>query len=260
MKPFIYFIVIFISNTVGSIAGLGGGVIIKPILDMLAYDSLVMITIYSSIAVFTMSISSTYKQIKNGIQIDYLKAFILAIGSIIGGILGNELFNILFTHPLLSAQHVLLIQIFLSILSLLLVLYYNKSKVSSYHLKSNLIYFFAGIFLGAFSTLLGIGGGPINVTVLMFLFSLQIKQAVIYSIITIFFSQLSKLASIYLATQFSNIDLSILTIIIPAALIGGYLGGYISKKMSNDTVKKLYQYIVFFVILVNIFNALAILL
>lgn len=33
MKGFIYFIVIILANTVGAISGMGGGVIIKPVLD-----------------------------------------------------------------------------------------------------------------------------------------------------------------------------------------------------------------------------------
>ncbi|MDQ0360178.1 sulfite exporter TauE/SafE family protein [Breznakia pachnodae] len=259
MKHLIYFIVIFLSNTIGSIAGLGGGVIIKPMLDMLAYDPLSTITIYSSIAVFAMSISSTYKQIRNGVSINYIKSFMLAIGSVLGGFLGNEVFNILFSHPSLSSTHVLLIQIVLSVLSLLLVLFYNQYGKKSYHLTSNVIYLLTGIFLGSFSTLLGIGGGPINVTVLIILFSLQMKEAVVYSIITIFFSQLSKLISVYLATQFHSIDLSILVVILPAAFIGGYLGGYISKRLDDSKVKQLYKYIVVVVILINLYNAVVVL-
>lgn len=60
----IYFITIFLSNTVGALSGMGGGVIIKPVLDFLGFHSLNSIAFYSSVAVFVMSISSTYKQFK----------------------------------------------------------------------------------------------------------------------------------------------------------------------------------------------------
>ncbi len=53
---------------------MGGGVIIKPILDFLGFHSLSSIAFYSSVAVFVMSISSTYKQYQNGIYIDWRKA------------------------------------------------------------------------------------------------------------------------------------------------------------------------------------------
>ncbi|MGH2335518.1 sulfite exporter TauE/SafE family protein, partial [Enterococcus faecalis] len=58
----IYFITIFLSNTVGALSGMGGGGIIKPVLDFLGFHLLNSIAFYSSVAVFVMSISSTYKQ------------------------------------------------------------------------------------------------------------------------------------------------------------------------------------------------------
>ena len=44
----IYFITIFLSNTVGALSGMGGGVIIKPVLDFLGFHSLNSIAFYSS--------------------------------------------------------------------------------------------------------------------------------------------------------------------------------------------------------------------
>lgn len=58
----IYFITIFLSNTVGALSGMGGGVIIKPVFGFSWVPQLNSIAFYSSVAVFVMSISSTYKQ------------------------------------------------------------------------------------------------------------------------------------------------------------------------------------------------------
>jgi len=77
MIYFIYFTVILLSNTIGAISGMGGGVIIKPVLDLINFHSLTSIAFYSSIAVFTMSIFSTYKQYKNGIQINWKNGLFL---------------------------------------------------------------------------------------------------------------------------------------------------------------------------------------
>ncbi len=59
----IYPIVILIANTIGAISGMGGGVIIKPALQIFDLDSVLIINFYSSVAVFTMSITSTLKQL-----------------------------------------------------------------------------------------------------------------------------------------------------------------------------------------------------
>ena len=85
----IYFITIFLSNTVGALSGMGGGVIIKPVLDFLGFHSLNSIAFYSSVAVFVMSISSTYKQYQNGVQIEWKKAASISFGSLVGGMLGD---------------------------------------------------------------------------------------------------------------------------------------------------------------------------
>ena len=70
-------------------------------------------------------------------------------------------------------------------------------------------------FLGSFSTFLGIGGGPINVSLLIFCFGLTMKDATVYSIITIFFSQLAKLVEIGLSEGYQAYDLTFLWVIIP---------------------------------------------
>ncbi len=258
MIYFIYFVVIFLSNTLGAVSGMGGGIIIKPVLDMLNYHSLISITFYSSVAVFTMAIASTYKQYKNGIQVNWKNSLFVSLGSLIGGSLGDKLLHtfISFFH---SEETVIAIQSIILILTLLLVLFYGKFSSFSFHFHSISSYFIVGIILGSFSTFLGIGGGPINVAILMLFFGLDMKESTVYSIITIFFSQLSKLSSTFLTTGFHPFDLSFLAIIIPAALFGGYLGGHLSNKLHSRQVHLLFHLIVVLVILINVYNLLQVL-
>ena len=65
-QKILYFIVIIVANAIGSVSGMGGGVIIKPVLDFIAWDNVATISFYSSVAVFVMSISSTVSQIQSG--------------------------------------------------------------------------------------------------------------------------------------------------------------------------------------------------
>lgn len=251
----LYFIIIVLSNTVGAVSGMGGGVIIKPVLDAFGFHPLVAIAFYSSVAVFTMSISSTYKQLRNGVKINWLESLFISIGSVIGGIIGNKLFAYLLAY-FGSEREVQLIQVVLTIVSLVLVLFYTLASTKTFHLKNPLAYLLVGVFLGGFSTLLGIGGGPINVSLLVFCFGLSMKEATVYSIITIFFSQLAKLVEMGWSTGFGGYDVTMLVAIVPAALIGGYLGGVVSGKVSEKVVSKLFVAVVVVVIVINVVNAI----
>lgn len=75
MIGLIYFLVIVAANTVGAISGMGGGVLIKPIFDFIGAHSLAAISFYSSMAVFTMSIVSTIRQLKNKVTIHWGKHY-----------------------------------------------------------------------------------------------------------------------------------------------------------------------------------------
>ncbi|MHC5227088.1 sulfite exporter TauE/SafE family protein [Enterococcus sp. LJL99] len=254
----IYFITIFLSNTVGALSGMGGGVIIKPVLDFIGYHSLSSIAFYSSVAVFTMSISSTFKQIQNGIQIELKKATGISLGSLLGGVLGDHLLSFALRIAPQQAT-VQAIQAIIMLLTLVMVLFYNRFVSFHFSFHSLPTFCLVGILLGTLSTFLGIGGGPINVACLIFFFGMEIKSATVYSIITIFFSQLAKLVSIGTSTGFGSFDLSILWAIIPAALLGGYFGGFLSKKLTDQRVTQLYNGVISLVILLNLYNLYAVL-
>lgn len=82
---FVYSVVIIFACSLGSLTGMGGGVMIKPIFDAIGVHDVVSISFYSSVAVFTMSLISTVRQVKNGIQFHKKRVTITIIGSIVGG-------------------------------------------------------------------------------------------------------------------------------------------------------------------------------
>lgn len=93
MKVILYVVVILLANTIGAISGMGGGVIIKPALQIFNWDSVLTINFYSSVAVFTMAVSSTWKQIKAKNAINKTCVVGLSLGSILGGIAGDISFG-----------------------------------------------------------------------------------------------------------------------------------------------------------------------
>lgn len=248
----IYFFVILLSNTIGAISGMGGGVIIKPVLDAVGYHSLQQIVLYSSIAVFTMSISATAKQVKSGTEVNRREIIYLSIGSIMGGYVGNSLLHLFMTS--IQENQLLLIQIIITIITLALSLIYANMKSFHFYLKKKFFFILVGLSLGSVSSLLGIGGGPINVALLSLCFGFTIKKATVYSIATIFFAQASQLITSFIHRDFVLLDGRFLIIILPTALLGGYLGGLFNKKFSEKTVTYLYSCTIIGVILLNVYN------
>lgn len=253
MVGIIYFLVIIIANTLGAISGMGGGVLIKPIFDFIGAHSVEAISFYSSVAVFTMSIASTTKQLRREEKFNWSIILGVSLGAIIGGILGNSVFELLF-KLLKNESIVQLIQIILTIVSLLFAYFYSKFDWKNFNLNHVAWYVLCGLMLGFSASLLGIGGGPINVSLLILMFSLPIKDATVYSIFMIFFSQSSKIICILISGRYLEFDLTVLIYIIPAAIIGGFLGAQLSNKMSPQMIEKVFQWVIIVVLLINSYN------
>ena len=85
MLYILYFLIAIGATTVGSLTGRGGGVIIKPLMDVLHHFDVETIGVLSSITVFSMSVISIGKQILAKAEIPYKIAVPLALGSVLGG-------------------------------------------------------------------------------------------------------------------------------------------------------------------------------
>lgn len=249
-----YALVIVLASAVGAVSGMGGGVLIKPIFDTIGAHPITQIGFFSSVAVFVMSIVSTWRQVKSGNRIKTGILLPIAGGAILGGLVGNGVFN-WFVSWFSTPGQVTLIQIILTLLTLIFALWASKNPDLSFDLNSFIYYILCGFILGFLASFLGIGGGPINVSLLMLMFAFPIKQATVYSIGIIFFSQLAKLLSIALSGAYLTFDLPILWYVVPAAIVGGLLGAKLSNILSQKQVQVLFQVIILVVMLINIYNA-----
>ncbi|MGO4928527.1 sulfite exporter TauE/SafE family protein [Fundicoccus sp. Sow4_D5] len=251
---FIYTVIVLLATTIGAVTGLGGGVIIKPLFDLLGADTPTVIGFYSSVAVFTMCLVSIYKQIRKGFQFNGPILIGVSAGSLVGGYLGESLFSI--ATQSLSDAMVQRIQASLLLATLMIILIYafNKHRIKHYQVNHWLLAVGVGVFLGTISVFLGIGGGPLNVSLLMWLMSFSMKNAAVYSIATIFFSQLSKLGSMALSGELFEFDFSLLPFIIVAAIIGGYMGTLINQKLTNQRIENLYNALMIVLMFISVLN------
>lgn len=253
MIGIVYAVVIFIATFLGACAGLGGGVIIKPVLDFISYHDLSVISFISTTAVFTMALYSTMKQVMNKVQFDLSMIALIAIGAMIGGNIGSTAFDMVLKvwNPMLVKGTQALL---LAVLLIAVIINVN-GNFKTYQIKNKVLILIVGFLLGIISSFLGIGGGPINVAVFTLFFSVDIKRASVYSIATILFSQGSKLFTIATTTGFGIFDLSLLIYTLPAAILGGIFGTALNKKADEKLIAKIFSVSVVGIILLNLVNA-----
>jgi uncharacterized protein len=249
-----YFFVVLAANLLGSITGMGGGVLIKPLFDLMNIHSLDAISFYSCIAVLSMAFVAMLGKMRQ-VPLRYSIALLLCLGSMLGGIIGTLLFAVLLKS--VGANTTLLCQIALSLGALGLALAHAFFSSTTLRAKSNWLYALVGLATGSLSSFLGIGGGPINMALLMFIFGLPIKHASLYSLLLIFFSQLSKLLSISLGSGILHYDLQVLWALVPAGILGGYVGAKLGHHLPEATLRILYIGSLLLVILLNLYNAFA---
>lgn len=235
---------------------MGGGVIIKPLLDILGHYDVDTIGMLSCITVFAMAVVSILKQLRQKIKISAKIALPLSAGAVLGGNLGQRILASIIASLGDNRVVVVVQNIALGLLIGVVFLYMlYKSKIKTLHVDGVIPSLLVGLFLGFVSSFLGIGGGPINVALLIFLFSFDTKTATVYSIVTILFAQISKLVSVTFTTGFGRYDFSILPAMVAGAILGGFIGSWLNKKLPEKTVDLCFngvQVLVFCICILNI--------
>ncbi len=249
----LYFLIVFVATLIGGISGMGGGVIIKPAFDALSGIDLASIGVLSSVTVLTMSIVSVIKGFRGKPEVDK-QLITLALSGVAGGYAGSFIFS--FATSIVSDQSVNIIQIVLNLLLLIFCVFQKFFK--THHAQNPFAFIGVGLLLGALATFIGIGGGPINIALLTLIFGFDIKKAVTSSLFIIMFSQLMNVGTVWVTTHFQGYYLQPLVYMIPAAIVGGFLGTVLCKRLSEKTIKTIYTIVVISLIALNIYNLITI--
>ena len=266
---FLFSFIVLIAATIGAMAGIGGGVIIRPALDAFSYfDNSYITNVISAFCVFFVAITSVTKNVISKTKIEgYKHTIFLGVGAALGGILGQYLFNLVKSAS--NPNILIIVQSIILIVLLIFVFIYMqflKDKGYSLVVKNYILDTIIGLFLGIISSFLGIGGGPINVAVLCLFFSMRMKQASINSLIVIIFSQIAKIAymlidgsliKLFDMSTLSSVDQTwwiFLLILIPIAIIGSLTGTYLNKRLSNKVIQYAYVITLFVIIAINVYN------
>ncbi|MFI3205853.1 MAG: sulfite exporter TauE/SafE family protein [Clostridia bacterium] len=250
----IYFLICIVSTTIGAISGIGGGVIIKPVLDMISVLDVSLISFFSGCTVLAMSSYSLISSRTGSVKVESRRGTLLAAGGVIGGIGGKYLFDIVNTSAGDSGMISIVQNTVLGILTLAVFFYMlRKNSIKGYDIQNAVACVLIGVFLGAIGAFLGIGGGPINLIVLYYFFSMDTKLAALTSIYIIFFSQLASLA-LALIQGVPSFDPVILVLMILGGIGGGIIGRKIAKAISEKATDNLFTTVLFVIMIICIYN------
>lgn len=246
------FIIAFFGAFVGGLTGLGGGMLIKPILGNTLGMATSKISLYASkfistSVVFSMSIKSSSIYKREGFKFNMEIFKNISIGLVIG------ILNVDFIPLKISPGAETFLQGILYILVFLSVLLRDKYPRLNYS-ENRFATIFVGFIIGFLASFFGIGGGAIKVPFFIIFFSMTMKEAAIYSFLVSMVTEPLKLFQY--GIHIFNLPeggLSMLgttamlsVICIPAAIIGATLGVRLQKKSSDKFVANSFNLVIIY--------------
>ncbi|WP_100373950.1 sulfite exporter TauE/SafE family protein [Bacillus sp. FJAT-45037] len=240
-----------LAGTIGSLLGLGGGIIVVPALLLLSSSVGILAGITPQVAVGTSllimiftGLSSTFAYVKQG-KVDYRSGFLFFMGSGPGALVGVWLNRFLEVEPfmiyfglfMLVVAAILTIRPYLKprpLSNRAMTYVYNddKGQKNVYGYRPVVAIMIAAM-VGILSGLFGIGGGSLMVPAMIILFHFPAHLAIATSMFMILLSaMLSSISHILLG----NVNWLYALALIPGAYIGGIVGAAINKRLSSTAL------------------------
>ncbi|EHJ07594.1 sulfite exporter TauE/SafE family protein [Staphylococcus simiae] len=241
-----------LSAIIGSIVGIGGGIIIVPTLVYLGVEHHLLHGITTQIAIGTSSLilivtglSSSLGYLKTK-QVDIKNGAIFLFGLLPGSLFGSlisryltiESFNLYFGIFLIFVSILLMVRHKIKPITIFDKPKYQKTYVDAsgdtYHYSvPPLFAFFATLFIGTLTGLFGIGGGALMTPLMLIVFRFPPHVAVGTSMMMIFFS--SVMSSIGHVAQ-GHVAWGYSIILIISSYIGAKIGVKVNQSIKSDTV------------------------
>ena len=218
----------FIAGILGSIIGLGGGIIIVPVLTFMGFSPTLAVS-NSLFAVFSNSVGSTIEYAKQK-RVEFSLGWKLGLMAVPGTILGafissdlsSEIFKVLFALVLISSASYIFLK--------------RKIEEKSVDISRLLLVFSAGasFFAGIISSLFGIGGGLIFVPLMVVALGISIKRAAPTSQFILMFASFSGLI---VHSMLGHPDYYQALLLSIGAFAGGILGARLSLEIKENKLK-----------------------
>lgn len=252
----IFALISFFAGVIGRICGLGGGVIIKPVMDATGIYPVAQITFMSACTVLAMTAWSVGKSaLKRDVPADYRVSLPLALGSAAGGVFGKWLFTSA-SARIGDGRAVGLAQscVLALMLAVSLALTLADGKIGKKDIRAPMSCALIGAALGVVSAFIGGGSGPINMTVLALLFSMSVKTAAINSLFIIMSAQITSVLQTVITGSVPRVDIATLALMAFCAVLGAELGRQINRRIPDRVVNILFSGLIIVLVCVNIYN------
>lgn len=252
----LFWMISFGASIAGAVCGIGGGVIIKPVLDAFGVLSVSTISFLSGCTVLAMTCYSVLKSKMSGESLIEMRTGTpLAVGAAIGGAVGKSMFQAL-SGMFADKDMVGAVQAACLLVITLGTLVYTlkKDRIQTMKVRNLAACVLIGLVLGIFSSFLGIGGGPINLVVLFFFFSMDTKTAAQNSLYIILFSQITSVLSSLVTRSVPEFSVWLLALMVVGGILGGMSGRIINKKIDSAVVDKLFIVLMAVIIGINLYN------
>ncbi len=245
------FLVAIGASTIGALSGIGGGVIIKPVMDAVSGMDAATISFMSGCTVLTMALSTYLRGMKDDLVMDYHISIPLALGGAAGGVVGKAVFSSV-TGNVALIQAAMLLGVNIGVL--LYMIY--KSRLKTLEVKAVLQTLIIGFLLGGVSAFLGIGGGPINIAVLSYFYSMSPKLTAKNSLFIILFSQFTSFAATISAGA-PTVNMVALLLMCVGGVTGALIGSKLSKIFTEQNVETLFTCVLIGLIALGGYNVYA---
>lgn len=219
-----------LAGLLGSMTGLGGGVLIIPFLTLVFHVPLPIAMGASLVSIVTSSLGSSLKNTQDGL-VDTKLALFFAVGTTIAAFAGSLL--------TLHVPSDITARIFGAVLlGTALISFFKKGSL---HSSSSTGAFVLLAIAGLFSGFLGVGCGALSVTILEKVMKLRLDKAVATSNTLI---GITASVSLLLFFQQGLIDPSLTTPVVLGVLVGSFIGSRLVEKVPLHILKLLYLAIV----------------
>jgi len=202
--------------------GLGGGVIMFPLLTFVGAVPVKLATGTNLIHVLIAAAISTLSHYRAG-NVDSKSGSYLGLAGIVGGVIGSFLSVPLFPRSLQF--------IYLCVVGLAAVMLFIPLPIDSENYRKGSFNRAAGIpvglFVGSLAGLLGAGGGFITVPLMTYCLKIPLKVAIGTSLLVIL---ITSLGTLWAKLGVGHIDLSITLLALIGSIPGALIGSYFSRK------------------------------
>jgi uncharacterized membrane protein YfcA len=237
------------AGTLGSMLGVGGGIIMVPALTFLNLSP-TQAASTSLIAVMSTSISSTIEYARQK-RIDYTLGLAMAACAIPGGVLGAVLSEYLLEDTFKLYFGILLI------LTGLYILYKNSllkdHRVKKHSLPLQVAVFTASFGAGIISSLFGVGGGIIFVPTMLLVLGLTMHRAAPTSQLTL---MMTAIAGVFTHSALGHPDYLQAVVLSAGAFVGAQIGARLSRMTKEMLLQRLLAVILMTIAIIFILDGL----